>query len=463
MRTIARLAAVGALVTFLTACESIFGSYDIFDQDNPSLEALEQNPSPSIISSTAQGLLDAWRDQVGGGEGSWLQDLSCFGREGYYLAPARTILDEFDDAMVPSGGLGWSNTYANIRTINSLIHAVDSVGLMTEQEKEGVRGWAKTIEAAELHRQIRIQDDFGLVIQTDQPRNAPLAPIATKSEVFSYILQRYDEAQTHLQNAGSAFVFELSPGLSGFDTPATFLQVNRGLKARAAVEIQDYATAQAALAASFIDVGADLAIGAYHSYGSGAGDELNPISDPAGNKWLADTMLVTDAQLQGNGEVDLRVTTKTAVVPPLTHTGVTSHLRWRLYENPTDPFPIIKNEELILLRAEANLDTDAGLADINVVRTISGGLQPIPLATWQAMTQDERITELLYNRRYSLVWEHGHRWVDMRRFNRLDQFTGPRGPGDRVFDKVPFPEDECIERDYSPAGCSTVEGFRTVQ
>jgi hypothetical protein len=138
-------------------------------------------------------------------------------------------------------------------------------------------------------------------------------------------------------------------------------------------------------------------------------------------------------------------------------------LKFKLYANPTDPFPIIKNEELLLIRAEVNLASDAALADINLVRTVSGGLEPIALATWQAMTREQRITELLYNRRYSLLWEWGHRWVDMRRFGRLDQLVGPRGAGDRIFDRVPFPEDECIMREYGPEGCKTVEGTRTTR
>ncbi|HKJ01790.1 MAG TPA: RagB/SusD family nutrient uptake outer membrane protein, partial [Longimicrobiales bacterium] len=412
--------------------------------------------------STAQGLMDAWRTgDVAGGEGGWLQDLSCFGREAYYLAPARTILDEFDDALVPSAGLGWGNTYATIRNINSLLHAVDAVGpSMPNDKKEGVRGWAKTIEATLLLRQIRIQDEFGIPIDTDRPLD-DLAPIASKDEVYAYILQRFDEAKTHLQGAGAAFGFKLSVGFSGFDTPSRFLEVNRALKARAANDIGDVATTKAALNESFIDAAADMARGAYHSWSAAAGDALMPVSDPQGVRYLADTTLLTDAQSRANGDPDLRVTTKTAPTPAITHTGVTSNLKWRLYADPTSPSPIIKNEELLLIRAEANLDTDAALADINTVRTESGGLEPIALATWQGMSREERITELLYNRRYSLVWEWGHRWVDMRRFGRLDQLKGPRGPGDRVFDKVPFPEDECITRDYGPAGCQTVEGFRT--
>ncbi|MHB1192372.1 MAG: RagB/SusD family nutrient uptake outer membrane protein [Longimicrobiales bacterium] len=457
MSKMTSLAAVGALTVFLCGCD-----FEILNQDDPSLEALEGAPTPAIVYSTAQGLLHGWRSEIGGGEGSWFQDLSCFGREGYYLAPARTIMDEFTDAMRPSGGLGWGDTYSTIRNVNSLLKAVDAIGGgMPEDKKEGVRGWAKTVEASKLLRQIRTQDAFGVPIATDRPTD-DLAPIATKQEVYTYILRRYDEAKTHLQNAGSSFGFSLSPGLADFKTPAGVLKVNRALKARAANDIGDAAATIAALNESFISSSASLAQGAYHSYGVGAGDAVNPLTDPQGTRFRADTMLVVEAQYQANGEIDRRLTDKTERVPAITHTRTTSFLKYKMYKNPTDPFPIIRNEELLLIRAEANLASDAALADINVVRTVSGGLEPIELATWQAMTREQRITELLYNRRYSLMWEWGHRWVDMRRFGRLDQLVGPF-VGARVFDKVPFPESECIAREYGPEACQQVEGFLTTR
>ena len=55
--------------------------------------------------------------------------------------------------------------------------------------------------------------------------------------------------------------------------------------------------------------------------------------------------------------------------------------------------------------------------DINFVRVNSGGLAPTALTT--GSTDDQFITELLNNRRYSLFFEFGHRWWDTRRFNRL--------------------------------------------
>jgi hypothetical protein len=143
------------------------------------------------------------------------------------------------------------------------------------------------------------------------------------------------------------------------------------------------------------------------------------------------------------------------------HTGVESGFRWTIYNTSTAPIPIIKNEELLLIRAEAlwrTGDQAGALADINTVRTVSGGLAPLASIATDAAFDNE----LLYNRRYSLLLEFGHRWVDLRRFNRLTDLKGPRGPGDLVFDKVPLPQSECDQRpDPKPTGCSQVSGFRT--
>jgi hypothetical protein len=92
-------------------------------------------------------------------------------------------------------------------------------------------------------------------------------------------------------------------------------------------------------------------------------------------------------------------------------------LSWIRYPSPSSPIPIIRNEELILIRAEANnnkgaRDGLAAAADINFIRVNSGGLAPDN--TLGAATQQAVEDEILEQRKYSLLYE-GMRWVDMRR------------------------------------------------
>ena len=127
--------------------------------------------------------------------------------------------------------------------------------------------------------------------------------------------------------------------------------------------------------------------------------------------------------------------------------------------NPNAPIPIIKNEELILLRAEANIGTgalDAAIADLNLVRQSSGGLPPTTLTT--SSPHADFVAELLYNRRYSLFFEYGHRWVDMRRYGRLAQLE-KMAATHRIYPLVPLTLAECLPRNNTPKGCVQVSGF----
>jgi hypothetical protein len=139
--------------------------------------------------------------------------------------------------------------------------------------------------------------------------------------------------------------------------------------------------------------------------------------------------------------------------------NVGSNFRYTLYdESPGAPTPIIRNEDLILLRAEARWKTGdqvGALADLNFIRQNAGGLDPI--LVWPGDAAFE--TDLLYNRRYSLAWEGGHRWIDWRRFGRLAELPVDR-PTDKRFDRIQIPQDECTPRpDPKPAGCNIPPGI----
>src|SRR5205807_6893326 len=101
---------------------------------------------------------------------------------------------------------------------------------------------------------------------------------------------------------------------------------------------------------------------------------------------------------------------------------------------------IIRNEELILLRAEANigLATGAGLTaainDIDYIRKFSGGL---PAST--GLNASNVLDELLHQKRYSLLFEGGHRWIDLRRYGKLDATHVVVDTGDVIHAAFPIP------------------------
>jgi hypothetical protein len=93
------------------------------------------------------------------------------------------------------------------------------------------------------------------------------------------------------------------------------------------------------------------------------------------------------------------------------------------------------------------------LVKLNLVRTQSGRLPEITGNPDEATF----ISELLYDRRYSLLFE-GHRWIDVRRLNQLTTLPifvtvaddGTMTP-DTLNVRYPLPLGECNARPNEPA------------
>ncbi len=442
LRSLAQGAALSLLLgsLLLAGC----GDLTVPDYNNPSLEELETDPTPTAVRTAATGLLIGARANLTA-PNAYVSLLGILGRESYNFdgSDPRFITEMLIGPMSPSGAFGgnlWQLPYRNIRNAHVLLNATERVAGLSDAEKEGIRGFAKTIQALDFLRIINTRDTNGAVIEVDRPINDP-GPLRRKEDVFAHIVQLLDEAQTHLGAAGGAFTFPLSSGFAGFDTPQSFLRFNRALKARVDVYMGNYPQALTSLQGSFVGTGAPLDLGVYHTFGTGAGETPNGL---VAATIYAHPSIVADAERQPNGDLDRRVQEKVGQVEPRTQLGVTSDLAFTHYPSNASPVPIIRNEELILLRAEARWftgDQPGALADLNFIRQTSGGLAPIGMPANDAAF----VTELLRQRRYSLLFEGGHRWLDLRRFNRLEQL--PRDvPTHNVHGRFPIPEAECLAR-----------------
>jgi hypothetical protein len=336
---------------------------------------------------------------------------------------------------------------------------------LSAEQKAGVAGFAKTFRALDLLYIIQSRDTLGGPVDIPDDPNAPAA-FVSRDSVYKFISATLEDARTNLTAAGGSFPFDLHSGFAGFTTPATFLQFNRAIAARV-LAIRGslgcgatcYQQALTALGASFISPGgatslADLNRGVYHIYSSSAGDTQNGNSFQVRNFIYAHPSIQTDAQ-SGPSGVDARYTRKiTLLASPVTppqNLNIPATMRFSIYPIPESPAPVIRNEELILLRAEAKIftgDLTGALQDINNVRQVSGGLDPLsPFAN--ATTA---LDALLYERRYSLLLE-GQRWVDYRRFNRLSELPLDK-PTHFVAKVMPIPQAECDARVDKPNGCT---------
>jgi starch-binding outer membrane protein, SusD/RagB family len=181
----------------------------------------------------------------------------------------------------------------------------------------------------------------------------------------------------------------------------------------------------------------DFYTGVNHVFGTGSGDQLNPAFIPQNQNGeirvahpsYAEDILPNDDRIS---KATLRTTT--ASIPA----GLSSNRDVWVYTSSTAPIPIIRNEELILIYAEANIQLDnfsEAINALNIIRAKHG------LADYSGtQTKDALINEMLYERRYSLYFE-GHRWIDMRRYNKLNELPIDR-PGDDVWTEFPLPVTE---------------------
>jgi hypothetical protein len=295
---------------------------------------------------------------------------------------------------------------------------------------------------------------------------------------MEYVSALLDSALAELQAAApdTVFPFSFVPGYTGFNRPATFARFNRALAAKVLVHratfntcTECWAQAATALAASFVtDAGlpGSLSTGVYYGYTGAAGELTNPVTETlASDRYWVHQSIVTGAQLRPGGQPDLRLTTKTAPgdkpntpgPDPRTLNEITATHKPVLYNVPGTfavntgaDIPWITNEELLLLRAEIRWHTGdkvGAISDINLIRQHAGGLGP---TTVTPLSPDaDFITELLYNRLYSLMWTQGVRWVDARRYNRINTLPIDRA-GDVVHPHMLIPAAECDARGLEP-------------
>ncbi len=423
------------------------------DFNNPSIEDLEGSPTAPQIANAALGVLVTTRVNYA----DYIKDLGILGREAYDLdaADPRFVTELLGSRLDPGsrafGGDHWYEPYAAIRTANLLLNALDRVPTtatpsgsgLTAEQKEAYRGFTKTLQALNFLFVVNTRDTEGAPIDVNRPINE-LAPIVSKDAVFAHIAQLLDEARDHLTAGGDAFAFQLPSGFGGFDTPATFLLFNRALKARVDVYRSDFGGALQSLNESFlVDCGA-FDLGVYFSYSTAAGDQTNGLfEDPATADLRAHPSVETFAEQQPGGELDRRVLEKTFETEPKTQLGHTSDLTFTIYQNAASSIPIIRNEELILLRAEANIglgDVSAAAGDINCIREQVGGLAPR-----NDLTAANALDELLQQKFFSLLLEGGHRWVDFRRYGKLGELPIDVA-GDVVHALYPIPRDEELAR-----------------
>lgn len=450
--------ALGALA--LAGCSD---RLDVPNFQSPTVTSITSDPI-AAIPVLATGVLRDDRGQLSG----YVLQTGILGREAYNYTPTEGrntsgfLTSDVNNGTSFGGVSMWNGPYFTVRDAFNTLNVVDAAGaIFTDAQKSAMKGLMHTEIALSLLYLINTRDKLGIPVEVFADPTK-LAPFVSRDSAFNYITATLNQAQTELAAGGATFPFTLHSGFTGFTTPTNFIKFNRALAARvnayraslglsgcgAARSAACYQTVLTNLKASFLDPAGALNIGVFNVYSAAANDVANGNSNQATTSIVAHAKADSGIKLRADGTNDQRFTTKVIKLsapkaPPSTVQAVATNWDYSVYALRTDPIPTIRNEELILLRAEAEYytgDQTGALADINLIRTKSGGL-----ATRGAFANEaDFLDELLYNRRLSLLFE-GHRWVDMRRFGRLNQLTIDV-PSHVVVNNLPLPQAECLER-----------------
>jgi hypothetical protein len=349
----------------------------------------------------------------------------------------------------------WNSLYRTIRGAQALVQGIDG-SAFSAQDKAATRGFARTIQALEYIRLIESRDTIGVPIVLGK---GTLDPVRCKPAVLQYIVALLDSGATDLAAGGTRFPFTLPGGFASngaFDTPAGFRKFNRGLAAKAQVYLGflDFARAgtvntaalEAALRAigeSFASTTAPLRDGVYHVYSTASGDLANGNYDPS--VYRANPKVL--AQAEAGDQRLTKIRRDPAARKENADGSIASDLLFTNITGPTTPLPILTNEELLLVQAEALWGlqrSPEALTLVNTVRTRAGGLPARTIADFPARL--DLLREILKQKRYSLLFESGARVVDFRMFGFFDELGAelkPPTPGPKV---LPFPQAEIDAR-----------------
>ena len=453
-----------------TACKDNAATNPI---DAPTVDALAGALTRNSLQQLVTGVLG--QDRTAFATTTVLILTEIFARDAYRIdtSEPRYVNETLGGQPDPgsfAGSGGWTNFYVATRAANNAILAIPDAPAteFTQAEKSAALGFLRTIKALDYYRVAELRDTIGVAIQTDDPAEIPT--IRCKTAALAYIAALLDSANADFAAAGAStkVPFTLPGGYRTFgrdySVVSNLILLNRGLKGKVDLyRVLDHQNPQPALAATAIAEltqalsgaapgavpVADFSKGPYYNFVPGGSENFaNPLSDDKIGLFptLRDSVRVGDTR--GSKIVNRTATLAgQGLSTAITYSGAVPTAA-----NQARPIAILRDEELVLLRAQAYVEAGnfaAASADLNSVRT-SYGLPPVVLTN-----RTQAINEILYDKRFSLLFEGPQRLVDLRAYSRLNStYYAPVFAADPYNKAFPIPKPEADARGGTAPACT---------
>ena len=445
-----------------TACKD---STAVNPKDAPQAEALSGELSRTTLQTLAIAVLAADRQTFVGTGSAYPILANIYARDIYRLDPSEprylneTIVGAPDRGSFAGGG-GWAGQYVTIRQTNTLLTALQNprAGVFSTAELAAIKGFAQTYKAIAYYRLVEMRDTIGVALQADDPTNITPQDIICKKNMNNYVAALLDSANTNLVAAGNiSFPWSQFPsGMTAFGRDyrkvQNFVLFNRGWKGK--VDLYRGLDHQAPQPALFTTAIAELtqalggaAPGAVPSstFATGMYYVFVPAGTEAAPNPYSDTRLGINPALDSLRPGDTRASKIVNRSSPATIQGITlTKTLARSVPNSANqaaPLPVLKDEELVLLRAQAEFEAGQfaqGYADLNSVHTAYGLAAYVP-----GVDINQARSDLLYDKRYSLLGEGVQRLVDLRAYSRLNAANYPKQTATDAYNTAfPIPKAE---------------------
>lgn len=408
---------------------------EVIDPNFPSVGAVATNASKAQLDALSIGQFAVARN----GLATYLQVTGTIGKELFNFNTTESRWMTELNGLRPIDNSAFYNGATTgfglpVRQANITLASLNSTRSVTDVQKNGYRGIANTFKGLAYLYMLNAQGTNGVRLNVEDPFKPSKA--ASYAESLVGIAKILDEGAAALDQAGATFPLALPSGFAGFNTPATFKQFNRAIALRIALYQADFTKAATILPQTFYNASGSLTAGPAHTFNATSPDSPNPLLNTSTVRVVGVQKIFDDIE---PGDTRLSKVTKQAT--PLNYSsGVvysTPYLT-NVYPDVNGSVPIIRNEELILIAAEIAAQ-QGNIAEftrnINIVRRGAG------LANYAgATTKDALINAILKERLYSLFYE-GHRWIDMRRNNKLGEIVLPV-TGMKVLERLERPIQE---------------------
>ncbi len=463
MKFILKSILIFSVVLSINSCD-ILEVEKIPDLNNPTIESVLTDATLVQVGQLGVGVQLALRTNYY--DLSWIA--GSIGREIviFNSTDSRYYTELLGASAISSSGIffpWYTGLNATRRRAEIFIRSAEKSSALSAAQKNACKGLGRTVQAFAMLNCLNMMPDVGIrvdlgdVLDPQSVQNP--GPFVSYADALTYCKRLVDEGATALDGGGDAFPFTMTSGWTGFTTPATFKKFNRAVAARIAMFQKDWAGMNTALQASHLDLKGSVSAGPVFTFSATSGDALNPFflspASTAPNSvhrdWVAqaeaDDKRVFGANVRDGGTS--KIMKRTA---PLSLGGLPANeFDFQPVPMNTSPMSIIRNEELLLMYAEAQIQLNNlgnAVPALDSVR-VAAGLKPLAAAKPTVIgNKDRLIDEVLNQRRYALFMEGGHRWFDMRRYNRLNLLPKDL-PTHNAINSFPKPQAE-IDWDNRP-------------